>query len=186
MGRVARQVRCTSPAPRSSASSESSTWRCTSFPPPLRKEGPRSADMPLRTETNRTVDLAPALAESEKLISGSEFSSARPPKQAPASRAADYWSRRGAVTPESHDTGGRGPALLVARVSRRRRSQTRLARTPGAGAVIGARRSRGALGFFRIARIRDWVREHCAWLTPGDYSRPTRRGSKRGLWFRLA
>jgi hypothetical protein len=33
----------------------------------------RSADLPMRTETNRTVDLVPALAESEKLISGSEI-----------------------------------------------------------------------------------------------------------------
>src|SRR5690348_9778479 len=36
--------------------------------------------------------------------------------------------RRGAVRPESHDPGWRRPALLVARVSRRPRPQTRLAR----------------------------------------------------------
>jgi hypothetical protein len=56
---------------------------------------------------------------------------------------ADCCSRRGAVRPESHDHGWRRPALLVARVSRRHRRQTRLARH--AGNSVSQVRERGCL-----------------------------------------
>ena len=81
-------------------------------------------------EDQRALNITVAGAESEQRCQGATRVPARPQKQPPPDQSTDCCSRRRAVRPEAHDHGRRGPALPIARASRRLGPQTRLARKP--------------------------------------------------------